>query len=312
MIFRLTMQLKRFFINLAVFLLISVSVAASEIGSATNPLKISMIPYANNEKQAMQNIKPLFDTIAKEFEINIKPSYGKSYNAVIESFCNQQIQLALFDTYTYGEVKKKCSNLVEILAAEIKSGSSSFYSGIFVHKSSNLNTPIDLIGKSLALGGQYSTSSFNFPIAMLIKAGVDPVNDFEHIFVTGSHAASINALKTGKAIAAGVSFGAWLIAVRRGSINPLYFKPLAKSSPIPHNPIVMNTNLPTRLKTNLRDIFRIIHAKLNSDELVDLRGTKINRFEVDINGQVYINSLKKLDCVTETLRKSILYKATQN
>jgi phosphonate transport system substrate-binding protein len=273
---------------------------------------MSVIPYAKDGKLAIQNIKPLYDAITDESDIHFKLSYGKSYSAVMEAFCNQQIQLALFDTFTYGEVRKKCLKLAEILAAEIKGGSSNFYSGIFVRKGNNLNTLKDLTGKSIALGAKYSTSSFNFPVSMLIKDGIDPINDFEHIFVTGSHSASINALKTGKAMAAGASFGAWISAVSKENIDPLYFKPLAKSSPIPNDPIVMNKNLPKALKKNLRKTFSIIHAKLSSDELVDLRGAKIDRYDVDVGEQVYINSLKELEVVTEKVKKSILEKANQH
>ncbi len=308
------MQLKQLLVNIALSFLIYSSVTADEIapiGSATNPLKMSVIPYANDGKQAIQNIKPLYDAITDKSDIHFKLSYGKSYSAVMEAFCNQQIQLALFNTFTYGEVRKKCLNLAEILAAEIKGGSSNFYSGIFVHKGSNLDTLKDLTGKSIALGGQYSTSSFNFPVFMLIKDGI-PINDFEHIFVTGSHSASINALKTGKAMAAGASFGAWLKAVRDGSIDPLYFKPLAKSIPIPNAPFVINKNLPETLKLKLQDAFHVIHAKLSSDELVDLRGAKIDRYDVGVGEQVYINSLKELEVVTEKVKKSILEKANQH
>jgi len=158
-----------------------------------------------------KSYKPIYDTITDEFEIHFELSFGESHEAVIEAFCDQQIQLALFDTYTYGEVRKKCHNLVEILAIRVKKGSTT-YSGIFVRKGNHLNTLKDLTGKSIAFGNQYSTSAFNLPVSMLIEAGINPVNDFEHIFVTGSHSASIEALITRSVIAAGAGFDVWLQA----------------------------------------------------------------------------------------------------
>lgn len=288
----------------------------SSIGSAKNPLKISVIPYCAKEgEQAIQNIKPVFDAITKEFEIHFELSYGENHDAVVEAFCDQQIQLALFGTSSYGKIRKKCHHLVEILATEVKGGSSTYYSGIFVRKGNHLNTLKDLTGKSIAFGEQHSTSGFNFPVSMLIKAGINPVNDFEHIFVTGSHSASIEALITGKAIAAGTSFEVWQKAVgavgKEGSrVDPLYFKPLAKSIPIPKDPLIMNKNLPKTLKENLREAFRVIHVSL--DELLDAHGNKIDRYDVDVGEQLYINTIKTLEVVTDEIKKSILEKANQH
>ena len=208
------MQLRQLLITIAVSLFICSELLAAKgkpIGSATNPLKVSMIPGAKEGKQAIKNVKPIYDTITDEFEIHFELSFGESHEAVIEAFCDQQIQLALFDTYTYGEVRKKCHNLVEILAIRVKKGSTT-YSGIFVRKGNHLNTLKDLTGKSIAFGNQYSTSAFNLPVSMLIEAGINPVNDFEHIFVTGSHSASIEALITRSVIAAGAGFDVWLQA----------------------------------------------------------------------------------------------------
>jgi len=309
------MQLRQLLITIAVSLFICSELLAAKgkpIGSATNPLKVSMIPGAKEGKQAIKNVKPIYDTITDEFEIHFKLSYGESHEAVIEAFCDQQIQLALFDTYTYGEVRKKCHNIGEILAAEVDDGSSSYYFGIFVRRGSHLNTLKDLTGKNIALGGQHSTSSFDFPVSMLIGAGINPGNDLEHIFVTGSHFSSVEALLTGKAIAAATYFMNWRKAVHEGRVDPLYFKPLAKSIPIPNNQFVMNKNLPKTLKTKLREAFHVIHAALSPDKLLSVDGHKIDRYDVDIGTQIYIDTLNALEVVTDEVKKSILEKANQH
>ena len=63
--------------------------------------------------------------------------------------------------------------------------------------------------------------------------------------------------------------------MREGSVDPLYFKPLAKSLPIPNDPFVMNQKLPKTLKAKLRNAFRVIHTKLGSDKLLDPFGKKL-------------------------------------
>ncbi|MDM8561801.1 PhnD/SsuA/transferrin family substrate-binding protein, partial [Candidatus Marithioploca araucensis] len=274
------------------------------IGSATNPLKMSI-----DRKQAIQYIKPLFEAITNEFDIHFKLSYEK--NDVIKAFCEQKIQMTLLGTSSYGEVRKRCRTLVQIIAVVVEKGSSSSYSGIFVRKGNHLNTLEDLTGKSIAFGNPYSTSSFTFPVFMLIEAGINPAKDFDRIFIY-NHFASIKALKTGKVIAVGSSFDAWLKAVRDGRIDPLYFKPLAKSIPIPNAPFVINKNLPKTLKAKLRNAFHVIHTKLSSNELLNIRGKKIDRYDVEVDKQHYISTLKTLEVITNEIKKSILEKANQH
>ncbi|MDM8564200.1 phosphate/phosphite/phosphonate ABC transporter substrate-binding protein [Candidatus Halobeggiatoa sp. HSG11] len=300
----------KYLLSIVVSILLYSSVTVGEvapIGSSANPLKMLI-----DREQAIQYIKPLFDAITKEFDIYFKVNSNKSYGAVINDFCTQKIHFAIFGTSSYGEIKKRCYDFAEIFAVVIEKGSSTSYSGIFVRKGHNLNTLKDLVGQSIAFGNQYSTSSFNFPVSMLIEAGINPADDFDDIFITGNHFAAIKALKTGKAIAAAVSFRAWLKAVRDGSIDPLYFKPLVKSIPIPNAPFVINKTLPTELKNTLRDAFRVIHTKLSSDKLLNSFGKQVDRYDVNVDEQLYLNTLKKLKVVTPKIKKSILTKANQH
>jgi len=308
------MQLKQVLVNLAIFLLIYSTITVAEvspIGSTTNPLKVSITSYLKDGKHVVQNTKQLLDAITSEFEIYFKLSYKESYGEIIKALCTQQTQLALLSTYTYGEFRKKCRNVGEVLATKIVGGSYAYYSGIFVRRGEGINTLKDLIGKNIALGSQYSSSSFNYPLSMLIEAGINPVNDFEHIFVTGSHQASIRALVTGKAIAAGTYFKAWLKAVNNGYVDPLYFKPLAKSVQVPNGPFVIQKRLPKKLKKKLRRAFRIVHIIIGSDRFNSV-GNKIDRYEVNLDEQIYLDALKSLEIVTDEIKNSILEKAKQH
>jgi phosphonate transport system substrate-binding protein len=293
---------------LSIPLSLAITTESSSIGTATNPLQMSMIPLTQDGEQAIQYLKPLFDAITQEFDIHFQLDVGESYEAVIEAFCKNQVQLALLGTYSYGEVKKRCHH-GELLAVEVKNGRSTYYSGIFIHKKNQFKTLKDLKGQTIAFGSQYSTSSFIFPIAMLMEAKIHPANDFANVFVTNSHSASIKALATGKVIAASASFNAWLKAVEHRIVDPLYFKALAKFPPIPNAPLVMNKNLPNPLKEKLRDAFQMIHTKLGTDELLDVLGKKIDRYDVNIDEKLYRNLLKKLERVTEEVKQSVLEKA---
>ena len=80
----------------------------------------------------------------------------------------------------------------------------------------------DLKGKSIAFGSTHSTSSFNFPVAMLIADGIDPVKDLDKIIIAGSHSASLAALAEGKVDAAAASYNSFGKAVKKGAIDPRF------------------------------------------------------------------------------------------
>ncbi|MFH2134165.1 MAG: PhnD/SsuA/transferrin family substrate-binding protein, partial [Pseudomonadota bacterium] len=74
----------------------------------------------------------------------------------------------------------------------------------------------DTKGARLALGDVNSTSSFVYPVAMLMDAGVDPARDMGQVVITGSHANSLKAVAEGKADLSGASFDSFEKAVKQG------------------------------------------------------------------------------------------------
>jgi phosphonate transport system substrate-binding protein len=89
------------------------------------------------------------------------------------------------------QAKKRAG--AELLAVAVEHGSSTYFSGIFVRSDAPIHSLEDMKGKALAVGDPSSTSSFAFPLAMLIEAGVDPVKDLAKIVFTGSHVNSLAA-----------------------------------------------------------------------------------------------------------------------
>ena len=55
-----------------------------------------------------------------------------------------------------------------------------------------------LHGKSVAFGDLNSTSSFHFPVAMLLEQGIDPVSGLGKVILAGSHGNALAALHEGK------------------------------------------------------------------------------------------------------------------
>ena len=278
-------------------------------GSKEHPLRVLMVPADTGTNDITKDYAPVFEGITKNYGIHFDIKAGSSYAAVVEGMCNNQADIAWFGASTYGEANKKCG--VDLLAVDVKKGDSSYYSGIFVRKNAGMNTINDLKGKRMAFGSTSSTSSFNFPVAMMIAGGVSPVKDLNKVIIAGSHSASLAALSAGKVDAAAASYNSFGKAVKKGAIDPTKFKPLAKSQPIPNPPLAMNKGLSISLKTKLRLAFNNIHTKIDPAKIRGYGGKKVDRYDANFDEKKIFAALAKLGAVTKQVKEGMIDKAGQ-
>ena len=278
-------------------------------GSEKRPLRVLMIPADTGTNDITADYAPVFNGITEHYGLHFDLRVGASYAAVVEGMCNDQADIAWYGAVTFGQANERCG--VELLAVDVKKGDSSYYSGIFVRKDSGIKTIADMKGRSMAFGSPNSTSSFNFPVAMLIADGVDPAKDLKKIIIAGSHSASIAALSEGKVDAAAASYNSFGKAVKKGAIDPANFQPLAKSQPIPNPPMAMNKKLDAALKAKLRKAFGEIHTKIDPAKIRGYGGKKVDRYESNFDVQKIFDALKKLSAVTDEVKAEMLDKAGQ-
>lgn len=278
-------------------------------GSKENPLRVLMVPADTGSNDITKDYLPVFNGITKNYGIHFDIKAGNSYSAVVEGICNNQADIAWLGASTYGEANEKCG--VDLLAVDVKKGDSSYYSGIFTRKDKSIKSLKDLKGKSMAFGSTSSTSSFNFPVAMLIADGVDPVKDLNKVIIAGSHSASLAALAEGKVDAAAASYNSFGKAVQKGAIDPSKFQPLAKSQPIPNPPMAMNKGLNSELKKKLRTAFNNIHTKIDPSKIRGYGGKKVDRYDANFEEQKIFDALAKLGAVTKEVKASMIDKAGQ-
>lgn len=276
-------------------------------GSKENPLRVLMVPADTGTNDITKDYAPVFNGITENYGIHFDLRAGASYAAVVEGMCNDQADIAWYGAVTYGQANDKCG--VDLLAVDVKKGDASYYSGIFVAKNSGIKKIGDLKGKSMAFGSPSSTSSFNFPVAMLIADGVDPVKDLNKVIIAGSHSASLAALAEGKVDAAAASYNSFGKAVQKGAIDASKFKPLAKSQPIPNPPLAMNKKLPENLKNDLRKAFGEIHTKIDPSKIRGYGGKKVDRYDTQFEEKKIFDALGKLAAVTKELKAEMVDKA---
>lgn len=278
-------------------------------GSKRNPLRVMLVPTDAGSSDITEDYKPVFDAITKNYGIHFKVMAGSSYGAVVEGMCNDQAEIAWFGPVTFAEAHEMCG--AELLAVDVKKGDSVYYSGIYTRKDSGLNDITDLKGHSMALGSTHSTSSFNFPVAMMIAAGIDPAEDLSKIVIAGSHSNSIAAMKEGRVDACAASFNSYEKAVKNNVLDPKDFKVLAKSEPIPNPPMAMNTKLNPELKSRLKNAFNNIHTKVEPGKIRGYGGKKVDRYDADYPVDQMLAALKKLAAVTPKVKEAMVEKSGQ-
>jgi phosphonate transport system substrate-binding protein len=285
--------------------------AATRDGTEAHPLLVMLIPAdGGTEDGTKRDFVPLFDAITRSRGLHFEVHVGESYSAVVEAMTNGQVDLGFFGVVSYLQAKKRAG--AELLAVSVENGSSVYYSGIFVPSDSPSKTLADLKGKSLAVGDPNSTSSFAYPMAMLLEAGVDPVKDLGKIVFAGSHVNSLVAAAEKRVDAGAASFVSFEKAVDEKKIGPNALRPLTRSEPIPNPPLAIWGALPAALKAKLRDGFAHVHEApgITPDMIRGYGGKKVDRYDTAYPESEFMKAAAKLQKV-DAIRDAILKKASE-
>jgi phosphonate transport system substrate-binding protein len=280
-------------------------------GSPARPFRVTLVPAdGGTEDGTKADFKPLFDTVTKATGLHFDIKVGQTYGAVVEAICAGVTEIAFFGPASYLPARER--GCAELLAVDVNHGQAVYYSGIFVPAGSPVTALADLKGRSMAFGDANSTSSFVYPVAMLLAAGLDPAKDLAAVRMTGSHANSLKALAEGRVDAAAASFDSFEKAVNQKVLEPGRFRVLAKSDPIPNPPIAMSTKLPAEVKARLKAAFGSVHTLpgVNPETIRGYGGKKVDRYDSSISDEMMKPALVTLAKVSGEVRRSILEKAS--
>ncbi len=306
------MRLRSLFVAAAAAAILAAPVAAQQLpdGSPSRPLRVTLVPAdGGTEDGTKADFSPLFAAITKATGINFELKVGQTYGAVVEAICGSVTEVAFFGPATYLPARER--GCAELLAVDVVHGQSVYYSGIFVRVDSPIRSLSDLRGRSVAFGDANSTSSFVYPVAMLLAAGLDPARDLGAVRLTGSHANSLKALAEGQVDAAAASFDSFEKAINQKVLEPGKFRVLAKSDPIPNPPIAMSTKLPADTKARLKAAFGRIHEMPGVDPnmIRGYGGKKVDRYDSSVTDEMMAPALVTLAKVSGDVRRAILEKA---
>ena len=259
--------------------------------------------------KVLANTQPILDALTKDVGLHFEVKYADSYAAGVEGMATRQADVAqMGGPFAYMKARER--GVAELLAVGVRAGESVYYGGVFTRKTSGIKTLKDLKGKSCAFGDVNSMSSFNYPCAMMIKAGIDPSRDLSAVYLTSTHANVLAALAAGKVDAGCCSIGSFEAAAKEGRIDPEQFLMIAKSDKLPGTPIVMYPKLPADVKAKLRRGY----ADLASNKEVLQRvqsdsGKPLDRYDTTITDADYDKVAVFLRPVTDDFKAAMLAKA---
>ncbi|MFN3583284.1 phosphate/phosphite/phosphonate ABC transporter substrate-binding protein [Phenylobacterium sp.] len=274
------------------------------------PLRVVLIPAdGGTEAGTKADYQPLFNAIARSTGLAFDIRVGQSYGAVVEALCNGAADVAFVGPVTYLQAAER--GCAELLAVAVENGRSDYYAGLFARADSPIAGLKDLKGASVAFGDVNSASSFVFPMAMILEAGLDPVKDLGEIRLAGSHANSLAALVQGQVDAAALSFDSFDKAARQGAVDPKTVKVVARSQAIPYPPIIMSTRLSPELKAQLKAAFAQVHTAPGvSPEMIRGYGGKlVDRYDSAFPPERFETAARTMALLDDDTKGEILAKA---
>lgn len=222
----------------------------------------------------------LVDYLGKTLGVKIEFKTATDYAGVITGMQFKHVDLAYLGPKSYVEAADRAG--AEALVLEVgEDGSHGYHGMIVTKKDSGLKTMEDIKGKVWAFTDPNSTSGTLVPTVYFSeKLKIDPEKYFSKVIYSGSHEASILAVKSGKVHAAATND---LDMLRGNGVNwnaEQDFNVLWTSELIPGSPIAVRKDLPESLKQAIKA------ALIGYKDNAGLAKLKIKGY-VDVTDKVY-------------------------
>lgn len=232
-------------------------------------IRFGLIPSEDADK-LIADSRPFIEALEKNIGMKVKPFVAIDYSAVIEALKSDKLDIAFLGPNAYVLARDKVKAQVEPVGRGImeETGSASYKALIITLPNSPIKKLADLKGRTFALVDPASTSGNLVPRYVFEKNGINPEKDFKSLYYSGTHQASLIAVKEGKVDAAAIADEVYNLAISRGTLKATDLRVIHSSDPIPGSPFVVRTNLPKDLQAKLRQ------------GIMDLKGARFGKLGV--------------------------------
>jgi phosphonate transport system substrate-binding protein len=245
--------------------LIGAAALAFSAAADAQTLRVGLIPSEDSRAMLAQS-KDILDALEKNMGMKVQGFVATDYNGVIEALRAKHLDIAYLGPFSYVLATTVTPVEAFVIAETAKAGRTYYHSQIITLKSSGIKTLDDLKGRNFAFVDPASTSGYAFPLAGLLKAGIEPKRDFKNVIFTGAHDANAVAVANGKVDAATIADRILDAAVAKGHIKADQIHVVWRSAPIPESPMVWRKDLPDDLKAKIKAGFLSINNLNWSDQ----------------------------------------------
>lgn len=238
------------------------------IDSAT-PVLMGVIPFLQPDKLREQ-MQPVCLYLEKKLARPVHFVAVSDYESLARLLELKKIHMAWFSHASFE--KLKAENNWRVICRPVQFGSVLYDGQIVVRQKSEFNTIHDLRGHIFAYVDRYSGSGFYFPNMFMTQNGIKPLEFFSRVVFTQSHRSSILGVLDGTYDAAAV-FSSNLVSESAEKLRVI-----ARTGPIPNDPVVIREDLETVLKTKIESAMLLMHEDPDGIKylkiLKELRGTE--------------------------------------
>jgi phosphonate transport system substrate-binding protein len=243
--------MKRFQMILAVALccVLALGTAAWSAPQWPDKIKVGLIPTEGGA-DIIKRFQPLMDHLKKELEIDVEPFSASDYAGIITAMGHKHIDFAYFGPKSYVEASARAN--AQALALELdKTGARGYYGIIITKKGSGIKSLDEAINhdKTFAFTDPNSTSGCLVPSVLFYRdLKTPPEKLFKEVSFSGSHGASMLAVKNGKIEVASTNNIDMDRMIEKGAVSKDDFNIIWRSELIPGAPMCGRKDLPESLK----------------------------------------------------------------
>ncbi|MFH1080865.1 MAG: phosphonate ABC transporter substrate-binding protein [Pseudomonadota bacterium] len=229
-------------------------------------LVFGVIPTDSSDN-VMERNDNLVQYLHKRLGVPVEIKTASDYAGVITAMQFKHVDFAYFGPKSYVEAAKRAN--AEAFVVELsRDGAAGYYGTIITKKGSGLKNMADIKGKIWAFTDPNSTSGTLVPTVYFYKElKIDPEKYFSRVIYSGSHEASMLAVKNGRVDAASTND----IDMARGDGKQWNvkedFEIIWKSTLIPASPIAYRKDLPASLKQALKEAFLAYNDPIGLERL---------------------------------------------
>ncbi|MGI6296183.1 MAG: phosphate/phosphite/phosphonate ABC transporter substrate-binding protein [Armatimonadota bacterium] len=225
-----------------------------EPGSASNPIKMAMVPSLDTNKLVLSGQK-LAELLEKETGLKYEVSVPASYTAVITAMGAGNVDVGWLPPVPYVMAHDKYG--VEVVLVTVRNKSAKYWSYIISRTDTGINKLADLKGKRFAYGDPVSTSGAIYPKHLIRSSGFDPETYFSNVIFAGAHDRVIMAVYN-KQVDGGAIYGGVGTDAREKVVNSLpdvmeKTHVIAKSIEIPNDTVSVRKGLPPDIVKKITD-----------------------------------------------------------